>query len=213
MEPSTIIGIAIAIAYFVIQALGRKRTPTPTGTPAGRESKAPRENSELDEALSEIRRALGWPEEEPRPQKPADRTESPAPTSAPPRPRAQTTQQKPRKTEPAQRERPTKLSRPGALKGQPTRRIPPSTPIPASTKFPSRRGTIAIDENAGFRAEEQFESLAANKLEKRRAVASRPESKHVPEVVARIRNPHNLLQEFLIKEILDPPLVLRRRRH
>jgi hypothetical protein len=68
-------------------------------------------------------------------------------------------------------------------------------------------------EDAEFRREEQFERMVGPTLEQRRAVAAKPESKQVPEIVARIRNPHSLRQEFLIKEILDSPLVLRRRRH
>ena len=95
MDIETLFYIAIAAIYILSQVLGgKKKKPTPgrTGGPPTRPDRAPRqqqrnETSEMDEALREIRRALGWetPEPEPAPAPPApppDRESKPIPPAS-----------------------------------------------------------------------------------------------------------------------------------
>lgn len=193
MDSETIFWIAIVFVYFIFQMFGRKRTQERPSAQPKRRTEPPSE--ELDDALREIRRALGWPEEQAS-EPVQTRVPEPLQTKAPESVRT-------RPPQPVQRRAPERVQ---TREPRPVQMRPPSPVRP----LPPRSF-----EEAAFRFEEAFEKSGAALSvpdQKAPAMTVKKPRANVPTIVSRLRDAKTLRQEFLIKEILDRPLVLRRHR-
>lgn len=253
--------VVMLIFYLVFQVLGarkkkqkhqRRQQPGPHQETA---SKEPRQGSELDEALSEIRRALGYPDaqrEEPETVTPPAQTAGSPPTTADSSRQtarssrqtagsarqtassARQTASSARQTASASRqtasppaERPLE---PRSVRDIPSRIPPPVRREPTKPPRVDRRtaapgGSIyaADTSSSALGREDLFEKFdkkrtppapLADRKSPITAVASQEiaSPSRLPNLVKRLQTPSTAREAVLMKEILDPPRAMRRRR-
>ena len=158
---------------------------------------------ELDDALREIRRALGFPE-----------------ADVPPRPerRPEVIRETPEEAEqdtgwptiePSTASRPPTQPRSGAPE-----RPKFARPIPSSPPTDQRRGTGAeLERSVGRRGSRRGESIPTAPIPASASVDSaRPRDIGLSALKKRLHAPETLREAFVIKEILDPPRSKRSRR-
>lgn len=219
--------VVMLIFYIVFQVLGarkkkqehQKRRPRgPQEEPASRELDR---STELDEALGEIRRALGYPEE--RREEPVD---------LPGRPVEKPLGELSARDEPSRMPPPRRKPLEGrSLRNEPSRIPPPARrdapkPRPVGRRTAMPGGSIyTADEKAAIGHQDAFEKLDATQP----SLPSLPSRKsplpavtlsddettaasRLPDIVKRLQTPSSAREAVLIKEIFDPPRALRRLR-
>ena len=230
--------VLMLVLYLVFQVIGARKKnrqieqkrrkssepPERVGAPSGREP-------ELDEALQEIRRALGFPDtrrESPRPIPPPLEEEVPQTTSPEPRrvERSPTVELPPRpRPAPEPPVRPT-VSRPQP-RPQPVR-IPPkqgrvSTPQRESHARPSpppvrtdAGGIYSMAEKKAFQNKYGLEEIDRPLSEAHPGTAPEGQAPTgvtaASHVVRRLKDASSAREAFLLKEILDRPRATRRLR-
>lgn len=238
--------VAMLIFYLVFQVLGarkkqqehKKRRPTGPMTEGGATSAEPRQENELDEALSEIRRALGYPDqgrEEPAPvetdrrpvEKPLEGLSARDEPSRFPPPRREPLEGRSLRNEPSRIPPQREPLESRSLRDEASRIPPPSRkasrPGRVERRTPMYGGSIyAADEGGTFSREEAFE-----KVDTKQASASLPsgpkgalpatasldaEKTSLPHLVKRLQTPSFAREAILLKEIFGPPRAMRRRR-
>lgn len=264
MDLEGLIWIAIAAIYFLMRGLGgKKRRPTPAPprkAPSRPEPQRaqpqraqPGQNSELDQALREIRQALGFPgPEEPatesRREETPQRVEQPLPSRE--------TQLSEERRAPMRRadrrgdeqrvERPLgrsgRLERPLDKTGRVERPLPPArgearpvekplseprfgkSPLAESSRKPASkrplRGADRPDHRleSSYAEEEAFEHTGRHAHPQREhglqvlSAYEAPPKKQLSSLVRRLAKKSTLREAFLMKEVLDRPLGMRRRR-
>lgn len=213
MDLDTLFYVALIAIYFIVQALSSRRrrkmapkpaertparrTTTTMRTPRAEPARQPSGNQDLDEALAEIRRALGW--EAPRPE--------PAPSPSKPPSRAPQ-QPAPRRARVESRPAPSTLHTPRDLSaGQ--RTIPKSrleTEAAEEAQRTTRRQRRT--EQASFESvAPEWESPPRQERTRHRhleepAPAPRDRTEiRLPDLQRRLRNPATAREAFLISEI------------
>lgn len=217
--------LAVGAFYLLRHLSGAKRKPAP-GVPApgrsaplpplpGEVTSQPDRDPEFDEALLEIRRALGMPvPEPPRRQAPAGEgstsgfeapipTDRPARAEAEPRPRVLPSSPEPSRPRPA----PRQTSLPSRIPTRPTRRVqrvedefhdPSKTKV--APKPPAKNDPFAWHDPLADHAHVDA------KPEVVKTAAKPPHPLH-----ARLKSKEVLREALLLREILGPPLSRRRR--
>lgn len=232
------------ILYLVFQVIGARKknrqieekrrksseSPEPVGATHQREP-------ELDEALQEIRRALGFPDvqrETPRPIPPSQGAEMPTPTPKPtPAPEPRTVERRTTTVAPAPRpappppapptvSRPQPRPEPVHLPSKPGRVSRPGRPSPVA-KTPSAAsaesggGIYSTAEKRAFRSKYGLDEIDRPLSEDSpRTAADRAsgagEDTATSDLSRRLKDPSTAREAFLLKEILDRPRALRRLR-
>lgn len=246
MDLDTLFYVAIIVLYFVAQALSSKRrkktAPKGSDRPAARrpaeprrtaapQAKRPAGQQDLDEALAEIRRALGW--EPPKSEPPPSPTRAPEPTStrAPKPTPARTQAPTPARTAETPRPRTTERVRARASVEPPAARPDLHTPRDLSsgqrTIPKSRLETRHADTSASARRarpveQVAFESVPAEweglphrerqRIPHREAPAPRQEdtSIRLDDLQKRLGTPDSAREAFLMSEIFNRRTRLRR---
>lgn len=210
--------IALIVFYFMSRVLGGKKKPSPRPT-GGRPSKPDRsprtsQEPELDDALREIRQALGFPVEEAE--------HKPEPSSEPePEPASDLRNARARRTVEMERQRERdarELSRQQEMleRAQKADKKPPTTiPKPKVARRPGPIGAHPMEST--FAEEEAFEGTGRHPhqqpppdhaLQAPYAIPSRQREN----LKRRLRGKESLREAFVLKEVLDKPLALRGRR-
>ncbi len=218
MEFVDLAWIALIVFYFLLRSVGgsKGKRPTRSPQPAGRSGQAGSDD-ELDSALDEIRRALGFPDqaaEDAGEREAAEPVREPRPAQ---RQSPTRTGDRPRVSKPARhRPEPRPRTRPAA------RRRSASDPVaglPGGSQ-PAVGDAIVPDLpslRSSFAEEEAFEKVGRHPHRTTRhdlRVANpyeSPQKKKLPGVLRTLGRRSSLREAFLLKEILDRPVSMRRR--
>lgn len=239
MDLDGLFWIALIVFYFAARVLGSKRnqtgrSPQPASQPRKRERQR---DDDLDTALGEIRRALGYPESEPetiersepittsdvsRRQEAAREREDMGrqraaidqEQAAERRQRAVREEEEKRRQRRAAQEREAARERDRVVRGQPTewttsdgadahldRPIAPGLP-PLRSTFAEEEAFERVGRPAHREAGDDLQVISPYDV---------PGKKTLPGIRRRLAGRKSLREAFLLKEILDRPLALRRR--
>ncbi|GEM_PF-6812396 len=237
MDVEVLFWIAVALFYLFSRVLGgRKKTQKPTRSTPDRSDHgrtAPGMKSpqlELEEALSEIRRALGYPQEKPAqpetrvPKDVAGRPDMepgvPAPARRPtPRTASPTGSTDSERTRRDQWERAARGSRDQEELERQRELLDRAQAVSRRERARRTRHTLEVEAldshplEASFTEEESFERVGQHahaRIRRRDARQDAPTTGRGSELWNRLQSPDGLREAFILKEILDRPLSMRR---